>query len=191
MPAEAAFDFTEQAFNQDRFRGDENLFVRFFVHPKLSSTKSAEEGRPIFDDREYIQIMQPGNKESIVMRPARDMDRQRFPKQYAAFKNNEGDYVSGTRLEEWPAISRSQAEELKYFNIRTVEQLVNMSDAQAQKLMGINALKTRAKAFLEVCGKSAEAESLAAALEERDLRLQQLESQLEALQEALAEVEED
>lgn len=188
---EAAYDFTEQAFNQDRFRGDENLFVRFFVHPKLNSQKSADEGRPIYEDREYIQIMQPGNKESIVMRPARDMDRQRFPKQYQAFKNNEGDYVSGTRLEEWPAISRSMVEELKYFNVRTVEQLVNISDAQSQKIMGINQLKTRAKAFLEVCGKSSEAESLASALEERDLRLQQMEEQLAALQERLAEVEED
>lgn len=192
MFAEADYDTTQQALdqNQNRYKGDENLFVRFYIHAHPNQIKTREAGRPIYEDREYVQIIQPGNKENIVIRPARDMDKQRFPKQYAAFKNKEGDYVEGTPLNMWPAMSPSQIEELKYYHIHTVEQIANLSDEKCQGMMGMVTLKNRARAYLEAAGISAEGEKLSARLDAMENENKLLKKQLEAVTAKLEEFEE-
>jgi hypothetical protein len=163
-----------------RQMGDETLLVKFFTKPRQDQTKSAEEGRPIYVDTTYIQIMQPGNKDSIIERPASEMDKARFPRHYRAFKDRTDgeEYIEGTRLSEWPGITRSQAEELRFFNIQTIEQLLAASDSNVQKIMGISLLKKRAQAFLE----ASEAESAAAYAAEKDAQMEAMAQQLAALQ---------
>lgn len=188
MLAEADYSLTEQAHQGEsgRFIGDETLLVKFDYRPKHNQTKSAEAGRPIFEEVAYITIMQPGNKDSIVERPANEMDKQRFPKHWQKFEARQSqDHVEGTLLEQWPALTRSQVEELKYLNIRTLEQLVAMSDSNAQGIMGIQALRTKAKAYLEAADIQAAAEELA----ERDAKIDQLLKANEALMERVEKLE--
>jgi len=162
MLNEAEHGITDLAMNNSRFHGDETLLVKFYKHPKENSAKSAEAGRPIFEEVPYIQIMTPGNKDSIVIRPATKMDKQRFAEHYRKFEAREDqEGIEGTLLEEWAGISRSQCEELKYLNIRTVEQLVAVSDANAQNVMGINFLKQKATKYLEDTKGDATAAALA------------------------------
>ena len=139
--------------NQVMQPGDELLFVRFYVHPRQNADKTLEAGRPIFDDTEYVEIMQPGNKENIIQRPAQPDDKERFARQYSAFKNNEEQQVSGTPIEQWNALSKAQVEELRYFNVRTVEQLAEMADNNSQQFAGIQSLKLQAQAYLEASEK--------------------------------------
>jgi len=181
-PQEADFGMTEQAMqgNQNRYRGDETLLVKFFKHPRLNSTKSAEAGRPIWEEVDYIQIMQPGNKDSIIQRPATEMDLHRFAEhyqKYVARSKADDDAVEGTLLAEWPGLSRAQCEELRYFNIRTVEQLASVSDSNAQGILGINLLRQRAQNYL----KAANNEAGALALEEANAKIAHLQKQVEAL----------
>lgn len=177
---EADYTLTDVAMNagsrNGRFSGDENLAVRFFRKPRLDQAASEEQNRPIYREIDYVEIRQPGNKSAVVCRPARDMDKQRFARHWEAYKSRTEDKaVEGTPLEEWPQVSRSQVEELKFFNVFTVEQLASISDSNGQKLMGINMLKQKASEFLEAAdGK---------ALKERDLRIQELEDRLAALEE--------
>jgi len=181
MLEEADYSLTEQAHlgDQGRYAGDEVLLVRFFNHPKLDQTKSSEAGRPISVEVPYVQIMQPGNKDSIIQRPATEMDKARFSRHWRKFQDNQTeDPVEGTLLEEWPGISKSQVEELRYFNVRTLEQLVQMSDSNSQGMMGINVLKQRAKSYLE----AASVESAASEIAARDQRIKQLEEAMERLQ---------
>jgi hypothetical protein len=167
---EADMSTTSAAFEgrAGRYTEDNTLLVKFFSHSKPNATKSAEEGRPIFVDTDYIQIMQPGNKDSIVIRPATEMDRARFPDHYRKYKARVDQVpTDGTPLAEWPQITRSQAEELRFQNVLTVEQLAGMSDANAQGVMGINSLKQKARDFLEGHDKSAELiEKLTARIDE-------------------------
>ncbi len=180
--AEAGFDTTDMALGEhNRYIGDDKLYVRFHTHPKQSKSKTAEAGRPIFVDTEYVTIMVPGDKTSIVSRPAYDRDKQRFAKQYAAFKNNQDDVLVGTPLEQWPGIKRSQVEEMKYFNIRTVEQLADLSDTHSQQFMGVNELKKRAQAFLAAAEDNAANEKLAAELAIRDDEITALKQAVEEL----------
>ena len=150
------------AGSNNRFQGDETLLVKFFSHPKLNQAKSADEGRPIYEEQPYIQIMQPGNKDSIIQRPATDMDKNRFAEHFRKFQARETEeHIEGTLLENWPQITRSQVEELRFFNVRTVEQLVNMSDSNGQGLMGIGLLKQKAQAYLEDSDANAAKQALA------------------------------
>jgi hypothetical protein len=162
MISEAMHDTTDLAMNHGRHHGDANLLVKFFLHPRLNQTKTAEAGRPIYIETPYIQIMQPGNKDSIVIRPATDMDKHRFAEHFRKFEARETeDHIEGTLLEEWPGVTRSQCEELRYLNIRTVEQLGGMADSNAQNVMGLNMLKQKAVKFLEDSAANATAEKFA------------------------------
>ena len=56
--------FSESAFNPQA--GDELLLVKFFTAPRQNPQKSADEGRPIFDDVTWISITPPGDRTSVI-----------------------------------------------------------------------------------------------------------------------------
>lgn len=174
---EAGMSLTQAAFENDsgRYRGDEYLLVKFFTHPRLHPTRSEEEERPIYVDTPYVQIMAPGNKDSIVMRPATDMDKVRFAEHWRKYQAREDqEALEGTPLEEVAFISRSQVEELKFLNVRSVEQLANINDSNAQHIMGVAVLKEKANKFLEQAGGHA--------LEDAQAMILALNARLEALE---------
>lgn len=162
---EADFDLTQSAMqsgNPNRFGGDDRLRVRFYLHPKLNSARSEAEGRPIYEEIPYVEIMTPGNKDNIIQRPATDLDKQRFAERYRQFQAREDqERVEGTLLSEWPGITRGQVEELKFFQIQTVEQLAVLSDSNSQNIMGVQMLKQKAREYLENAKESATSQALA------------------------------
>src|SRR5215471_10261548 len=157
--------------------GDDRLFVIFYMGILRDEQRSVEEGRPIFNDVEHVRIMIPGDKLNIIDRPARDSDRTRFAKQYMAFRQGhaEEEQISGTRLTEWPLLSRGQCEELRYLNVRTVEQLATLRDDLLAKVPGLTSLKHHAQAWLDKAKDAAATAKMAQALEERDNRIENLE----------------
>ncbi len=198
--AEADLSLTQMAFEaengpQQRDPGDQHLLVKFELKPKQDMAKSAEEGRPIFEEVEYVHIMVPGQKDNVYFQPATDYDRQRFPEHYAAFKNrvegNDGELLNGTPLASWPAVSRAQVEELKYFNVRTVEQLAHMPDSNAQNFMGVQALRAKAKLFLEAAESNAATEKLQSELEKRDNEIAALQKAVEEQARMIEEMKQD
>lgn len=156
--------------------GDESLFVVFYMGTLRNEDKSVEAGRPIIDDVECVRIVVPGDKNSIIDRPATTTDKQRFFKQYGLFKQglSEDDQISGTRLNEWPFLTRGQCEEFKYLGIRTVEQLAEVRDDIVSKVPGLVALKANAAVWLGKAKSSAEAAKQAKANSERDNELANL-----------------
>lgn len=142
-------DFNHNHFEQGNNEGDNALLVKFEVRPKEDKTASREQGRPIFKDVEYVDIRTPGSRNGHICRPATLADKQRFSRQYDAFKRRVEAPVEGTPLAEWTVITRSRVEELQYFNLKTVEQLANMRDSDAGRIMGGLGLKQQAKEWLE------------------------------------------
>lgn len=181
MLAEADYNLTNQAFGGPQDPGDRSLYIKFYTRPWEKKARSLEEGRPIFEDTEFIQIVQPGNPGAVIDRPIDAQDRSRFAAQYAHYKIQGSDVQIGTPLEQWPAITRSQVEELKFFKCYTVEQLALASDGNMQNFMGIQQLRLRAQAWLATVKDSAAAEKLAAELGERDSEIQILKEQVAAL----------
>jgi len=142
----------------------DNVRPRFYIKPVQNGRKTADEGRPVFDDQEYVEIHVPGDRNSIIDTPVRDEHRRRWPQHYAHFKNGMESPSEGWALVEWPGITRSQAEELAFFKVKTVEDLAGLSDGQLSKClpMGGFPLREAAQRALELAKGAAPAEKLAA-----------------------------
>ena len=185
---EADYGMTDMAMRgqQARYAADDKLMVSFSIIAMKNDEKSAKEGRPIHDDVEHIRIMVPGNKDSIVIRPVTDMDKARFAKQYENWKAKGDVPLEGTILEMWPWISKGQIEDMRFFNIRTVEQLAEIADVHAQKFMGINKLRKQARVWLAEAKKGAEASKIAQELEDRDNRIAAQDQAIEEMKTTIA-----
>jgi hypothetical protein len=175
---EATGSMTNMAMNNDRYAGDDRVHARFYMHPKMNQTKTKEAGRPIYEEVPYIEILTPGNKENMFKQPANDLHKQRFARQWRQFQENiEQESVMGTPLSEWPQMTRAQVEELRHFNIRTVEQLAELADSNSQGMMGIQGMKQAAKEWLESSNsKDAKLEEAQKMIQDMQKRLQELES---------------
>lgn len=160
--------------------GDERLAVRFFRKAKQNPDKTAAEGRPIFDEFDYIQIMVPGDRGSAHVRPIRPADLVRFRQQYDHWKETQNnDMVSGTPIDVL-GLSLAQVEEYRYFGVRTVEQMAELRDDICQKLMGAINIKQKAIAYLQIIKDEAPLRKVQVELDKRD-------NEIEALKAAIAE----
>jgi hypothetical protein len=169
-------------------RGGGRPAARFYMRPIQNREKSAEAGRPVFEDVEYVEIFTPGDKLNIIDRPVRDADRQNFGNIYSAFKTGAEAKLEGTPLTEWPGITRAQAEELAFFKVRTVEQLASISDTNASSMGPILAIRQKARDYLERAAGSAPMDKVRAELAARDNELEVLRRQLKEQADAIAEL---
>jgi len=136
---------------------DAGLYVEFYLEAIKDEESSLKEGRPIFRDVEFIKIIPVGDKHTVVCRPVKKFDdhqspsdANRWPKQYAAFKNKQTQVNDGTPVEEWPILTKSQAMMFKSVNVHTVEQLAAVSDTNLNNLgMGAREYREKAKAYIE------------------------------------------
>lgn len=162
---------------------DAQLLVKFFIKPFQDQAASARLGRPVFKDREYIDIKTPGNKDGVC-RPARPRDIERFQKHYDAFKSrtDSAARLEGTPLTEWPLVSRSVVEELAFYNIKTVENLAAMPDSSATDFTGGMGLKYKAVDWLKAAAAPKAAAELQAKLDKQDEQIKELQTALKALQ---------
>ena len=174
-------DFDHNIFSASQDEADKALAVRFYIKTVQDMTKSEAEGRPVFKEKEYIEIRFPGNRTDAVARPATLDDKARFARHYEAFKRREEVPEEGTPLAEWPIITRTQVEELAFFNVKTVEQLAAVPDHQAQKFMGFNTLRQKARDFLEQSKRGVESAQLERELASRDDQIAKLQAQVEML----------
>lgn len=181
MADESYLRMVEQQASQGQDPADARLWVRFHLHPVQDQTASAAEGRPIFKELEYITIMVPGDKDNIVEREVWEQDRARFAKQYQHWKSTGQEAISGTPLEAYPGVTRAQVEELKFFGVRTVEDLAGIADAHAAKFMGIQALKQKAKTFLAAAAGSVPAHKVQADMEQKDMEIAALQRTLKEM----------
>lgn len=158
--------------------GDEKLFVVFYMGVLRNEGKSIDEGRPIFDDTECVRIIIPGDKNSVIDRPATKADKARFSKQYGMFQAGakEEEQVSGTRLTEWPFLTRAQVEEFKHIGIHTVEHIAGARDDICARVPGMHALKRHAEVWLGKAKTSAEAAKTSRLLEDQAAQIAALQN---------------
>jgi hypothetical protein len=171
MPQIEGFSSLEAEQGQDP--ADARLWVKFTLRPKEEPAATAEQGRPIFTEVEWITIMIPGERDTVE-RPMEAQDYKRFAKQYAHWKQTGMEAAVGTPLAMWPLVTPGQIEELKHFRVRTVEDLANLADGVTQRFMGIQALKQKAKAFLEAASANGGAK-MQAAIEAKEAQIATLE----------------
>ena len=158
---------------------DIQLGVEFFVRAVENQRKTKAEGRPIYDDREYVRIRFPADNKREHVAPAHELHyvthlkkqmtyAQRFQGAYEAFKKDHtAEYVEGTPLSELPILTEGKRKELRAQNIRTVEQLAGLPDASMKRLgMGARDLVEAAQTFLKNAAGLSEVKALKARIAE-------------------------
>jgi hypothetical protein len=184
---------------------DSRLSATFYSKPLRNNYKSEAEGRPIFEDVDFVRILVPGDNNNVIDTPARDDHKARFPLQWAHYQNKvAGDSRAiGTPVSEWPLITKAQAEELKALKFFTVELIANASDSQIQSLgmvagMSPHAFRERAQRYLAMAAGEADATKQEARLKElqeeneriraeTEQKLAEMQAQMQVVLSAVAE----
>lgn len=160
-------------------------FAEFYMEAVEFKAESEKEGRPVFKEIPYIRLMVVGDRNNILETKATDYYKQRYPREWKAFQDREQGTIVGTPLSQWPQITKSQVKEAEFFNIKTVEQLSEVSDSALQKIgMGWMELRMKARNYLEAA-KSDSFKSAQAAENER------LRQEIEALKASFNAMQED
>jgi hypothetical protein len=193
------------AIDSDTQGADARLAVQFYKKSVKQDIASDEAGRPIFKEFDFVRIMIPGDNLTEIDTYAQESHKQRFPRQWAHYQNqvvNHQDII-GTPLDQWPQVTRSQADELRGLKFHTVESIADCSDQQLQRIgmvagMSPHNFRIKAKAFLNLANDSAEVAQRQAELEalrqendkikaETDAKLAAMQEQMSALLAAVAE----
>jgi len=165
---------------ESREAADKSVYVKFYTKPVQDEAESVKEGRPIYKEREYVEIRTPGQQNNVIQRPVTDMDRQRFRLAYRQFKDGIEDQLVGTPLTEVGWMTRSQVEELHHMRVRTVEHLAELNDSVCGAHAGLYKLKQKAQQVIEEGKKNAPF----AVLQEQHERAM---AEMEALRQTVAE----
>ena len=170
------------AIESDVSGADARLAVQFYKKSLKQDLASDEAGRPIFKEFDFVRIMIPGDNLTEIDTYAQESHKQRFPRQWAHYQNQVSSHqdIIGTPLEQWPQITRSQAEELRGLKFHTVEAIADCSDQQLQRIGMVagcspHNFRLKAKAFLNLANESAE--------------VSKREEELESLRQKNAEIE--
>ena len=193
------------AIESDIQGADSRLAVQFYKKSMKQEDASNEAGRPIFKEFDFVRIMIPGDNLTEIDTYAQESHKQRFPRQWAHYQNQVAgqEDIVGTPLDQWPQVTRSQAEELRGLKFYTVEAIADCSDQQLQRIgmvagMSPHNFRLKAKAFLNLANDSAEVAQREAELQalraendkikaETDAKLSKMQEQMEALLAAVAE----
>jgi hypothetical protein len=193
------------AIESDISNADSRLAVQFYKKSVKQDMASDEAGRPIFKEFDFVRIMIPGDNLTEIDTYAQESHKQRFPRQWAHYQNQVANHqdIIGTPIDQWPQVTRSQADELRGLKFHTVESIADCSDQQLQRIgmiagMSPHNFRLKAKAFLNLANESAEVahreqelqslrEENAKIKAETDAKLAQMQEQMSALLAAVAE----
>ncbi len=182
-------DYDHNVFNQQNAEADKSLAVRFFVLPVRDEMESAKEGRPIFKDVVHVEVRVRGARNEVVHKPVDELVKRRFRDAWRAYEQGEELTGQGTPLSEWPSMSKSQVEELKYFGFFTVEHLAGARDDVLNKFPGLRTLRDRARNFMELAKGNAPLEKIQGELDSTKSDLAAAQEQLKDMSRRMAEME--
>jgi hypothetical protein len=172
--------------------GDRTMVVMFYNRPVHSPAKSQEAGSPIYEDQIYVRIHPPGERLSIVDRPATDQDRRRWPMQWGQFKDNRKQVPEGTPIDLLYPEQPSVGAMMRASGVHTIEQCAELSGNAIETIgMGAQSYVNAAKKYLEAANKGVGASQMRHELEQRDSEIRTLKHQIDMLKQHLAKVEEN
>lgn len=179
-----------------QFRNADGCAIRIWTDPVENPFQSEKQGRPIFDEGIYVEVIAPGSKgstpvflvertyhESVGLPPQKSPQYEQFADQIKAYKDNESTTgLTGTPLAEWPEVSRSMAASLRASEIYTVEALAALPDNKLT-VVGPDGRTWRTKAitWLESTKDAGLATALAVQLEQAKEREARMQEQLDAM----------
>lgn len=170
---------------------ENGCIVEFYRDAVQSNFKSAQAGRPIYEEKDFVRLTTPGDTKTVVVELVNDRHKQQFPKAWDAYAKGLEEVTDGTPIGQWNQASRSQVLELSHFNVRTVEHLAGVDDNRIQQMgPGYRALRDRARQYLQASEANANSTEAAREAELLRERMELLEQENEALKQQLAQQKE-
>jgi hypothetical protein len=105
-------------------------------------------GRQVWKPADFIEIRIPMNLKEIRRRQVRESDKQKWPREWAAYQQTKTNPGFGTPLESLPFLTKAQVNEFKALGLKTAENVRDISDSDGQKYMGFQQLRRRVTDFL-------------------------------------------
>jgi hypothetical protein len=128
---------------------DDGCIPLFHMHAHHMKRASEREGRPIYEQRQFVKILIPGQKNEVPDREVTDEDKARWPEAWAKFTAKQEAILDGTPIDQWPYLNVARVAELQALNILTVEQLSKVADGYLQNIgMDGAQLRDRARQFI-------------------------------------------
>jgi len=174
--------WTDESFMESN-RG--KMAVFFHAVQVQNNFLTAQEKRPIFQERIFLKKLVPGDNTLTIDRPMREQDIEDYPVEWARFEQKKEATVAGTPIEVWNAISETQKAEFKALNIFTIDQFAQLADIAGNKIMGFNDLREKARTFIAASQDSEIFEKIRA---ETDAKLQAQDVEMAELRAMIAEL---
>ena len=157
---------------------ENSMIVTFYEDALYNKSESRVKGVEVFTDTLMVRIKQINSMDE-VNKPASEADIRRFSKSYEAYKSGIAAPEEGTPLVECHEFKASEVKMLAANSIKTLEVLVEVSDAALQR-MGPGMLTLKAKGQKAMASKA----QLRRVMEE-NAQMREVNAQLEARIEAL------
>lgn len=186
------FTFATPEVRQDgsvSMGSDARMYVKFYKRAVQMGAASEEAGRPIFEDRDYVHIQHPGERDAVD-REVTEMDRLRWRERWQAYQDGQEHAETGTPLLVLFPSNPALVEMLKPMRIHTVEQLAGLTEQAMSRVgMGARNYVDMAKRFLEEAKAAAPFSRMEAQLEQERARREELESNLQQALERIKALE--
>ena len=174
--------WTDESFMESN-RG--KMAVFFHAVQVQNNFLTAQEKRPIFQERIFLKKLVPGDNTLTIDRPMREQDIEDYPVEWARFEQKKEATVAGTPIEVWTAISETQKAEFKALNIFTIDQFAQLADIVGNKIMGFNDLREKARTFIAA---SQDSQMFDKIRSETDKKLQAQDVEMAELRAMIAEL---
>lgn len=159
--------------------GDDKLLAGFYKKSVLNAARSRDEGRPIYEGRDFIKIQHPGETLNVVDRPASEQDKQRFPRQWAQYERGVTQIPDGVPLNQLFPDKPQVVDMMRGYNIHTVEQLRNLSGQAISTVgMGCQEWVNLANRYMERAEKGVDHHKFEAAIAQKDQEIASLKRQM-------------
>lgn len=121
--------------------------VKFVRKAVPNTSKSEQEGRTVYEDKDFCVVQFPGKPEEWI--EANERHKKEYAAQWAAFQANMEPPVEGFPLEQWAMMDRDMVEQLRVHGFKTVENLAQCTDEAKRKIGPLAKWCKTAKKFLE------------------------------------------
>lgn len=168
---------------------DDGKIVGFYYKPLLNAAKSRGEGRPVYDNIVHVKIMEPGDKLSVVDRPAVDSDKQRWPMQYNQFTMGKKQVSEGAPLDLLFPDKPNIVATLNNFNIQTIEQLAALSAHSISTVgMGAQDWVNKAASWIKMSEKGVDHHKFNTAMQAKEDEISALKMQVKQLSDQMQSI---
>jgi hypothetical protein len=144
------FNMTPQGFGIVQYADPDKTVVSFHKHPVLNPIASEQQGRPIYDEHDFVRIQHPGERD-FIDRKVTPADQVRWRNQWAQYIAQKDQTAVGTPIDLLFPRHPGVVANIRSSGVHTVEQLSELS------AYGIAAIGANGQSYVNAAQKYLEA----------------------------------